>query len=93
MLSQNIRLTTQVQTQNKPTCFSKLRYFLDERGIRLKWLAKRTGIDYNRLYRLSAGRTEPTVREGYLIKQALICELEQIFDTDVKLPVVEEVGD
>ena len=93
MLSQSIRLTTQVQTQKKSTCLSKLRYFLDERGIRLKWLAKRTGIDYNRLYRLSAGRTEPTVREGYLIKLVLTCELEQIFDTDVKLPAVEEVGD
>lgn len=73
-------------TRGRSSCVTKLRYFLDEHGVKLTWLAKRTGIEYNRLYRLASGMAEATIREGYLIKRVLVCQLDQLFDTDVSLP-------
>ena len=93
MIAENISSTEISPSAKKQSLVTKLRYFLDERGIRLTWLSKKTGIDYNRLCRLSAGTNEPTIREGFLIKRALLCELDQIFDTEVALPPQEQDGD
>jgi hypothetical protein len=82
-----------VTSRKHSSYVTKLRYFLDEHGIRLTWLAKRTGIEYNRLHRLASGVAEATIREGFLIKRVLVCELDQVFDTEVSLPKNEQDRD
>lgn len=64
------------------TCMTKLRYYLDEHGISMAWVAKQVGINYDRFYRLCAGTGEPTLREGLRIKKLLGCQLQQIFEVD-----------
>ncbi len=43
---------------------SKLRYYLDEHGIGMAWVAKQVGINYDRFYRLCAGTAKPPPRQG-----------------------------
>ena len=93
MTTESISSAEASPSVKKQLLVTKLRYFLDERGIRLTWLSKKTGIEYNRLCRLSAGTNEPTIREGFLIRRALLCELSEIFDTEVSLPTQEQGGD
>ncbi len=62
--------------------FTKLRYYLDHRGVRLSFVAEKAGIEYNRFCRLCAGVNEPTLREALALKRVLFCELDEIFDTD-----------
>lgn len=66
--------------------FTKLRYFLDHRGVRLSFVAGKAGIEYNRFCRLCSGVNEPTLREALALKRVLVCELNEIFDTDEAMP-------
>ena len=75
----------------RPEFSPKLRSFLCEHGIMMKWVARRCRIDYNRFFRLCQGETEPTLSEGFRIRRALNCQLEQIFDVDETLSG-EEAG-
>lgn len=68
------------------TCMTKLRYYLDEHGISMAWVAKQVGINYDRFYRLCAGTGEPTLREGLRIRKLLGCQLQQVFDVDEEVP-------
>ena len=65
-----------------PTCMTKLRYYLDEHGVSMAWVAKQVSINYDRFYRLCAGTGEPTLREGLRIRKLLGCQLQQIFELD-----------
>ncbi len=77
---------TSVASPRPATCMTKLRYYLDEHGISMAWVAKQVSINYDRFYRLCAGVNEPTLREALALKRLLLCELEEIFDTDEALP-------
>ena len=69
----------------RPEFIPKLRSFLFEHGIMMKWVAQRCRIDYNRFFRLCQGQTEPTLSEGLRIRRVLNCQIEQIFDIDETL--------
>ena len=71
-----------VASPRPANCMTKLRYYLDEHGIGMAWVAKQLGINYDRFYRLCAGTGEPTLREGLRIRKLLGCQLQQIFEVD-----------
>ena len=85
MDNSNISLRDAPTLPGRPEFGPKLRAFLCEHGIMMKWVAQRCRIDYNRFFRLCQGQTEPTLSEGLRIKRALNCQLEQIFDVDETL--------
>ncbi|MCL5266765.1 MAG: hypothetical protein M1469_01515 [Bacteroidetes bacterium] len=72
---------------------TKLKHYLTQHGTIMHWVALRTRIDYNRLFRLCAGQGEPTLNEGLRIRRALECEFEEIFDIDDTLAEVEDGHD
>ncbi len=75
--------TSSVASSARPTtCMTKFRYYLDEHGISMAWVAKQVSINYDRFYRLCAGTGEPTLREGLRIRKLLGCQLQQIFEVD-----------
>lgn len=93
MRSENVCLPEVALPKRKPSLPSRLRRFVKADGRALTWLSKRTGIQYDRLCRVSRGEDEPTLREAILIKLALLCEFEEVFDTNFQLPPWEDDHD
>ena len=82
MVKSKTSSATYVAPSHPASRITKLRYYLDEHGISMAWVAKQVSINYDRFYRLCAGTGEPTLREGLRIKKLLGCQLQQIFEVD-----------
>ncbi|MBI4417863.1 MAG: helix-turn-helix transcriptional regulator [Ignavibacteriales bacterium] len=67
------------KTANKKGGKSRLKRVLDEDGRKLKWLSESTGINYQRLQRITNQGYEPTLSEAVRLAQALRRSLQDLF--------------
>ena len=58
---------------------TKLKSFLEEKGIKMVWLAGKTGLDYQRVIRIIDG-SEPSLKEARLICAALERAEHELFE-------------
>ena len=63
---------------------SRLREYLDSRGVSSKYMVQTTGINPSRLKRYARGESEPTVSDAILIADALfITDLRRIWQVEI----------
>jgi hypothetical protein len=67
------------KTANKKGGKSPLKEFLREDGRKLKWLSETTGINYQRLQRITNQGYEPTISEAARITNCLKRPLQELF--------------
>lgn len=58
---------------------TSLRLYLTDNGLKIRWLAKRSGITYSRLYRVIRGLNEPTLNEARQIARILSVPIHELF--------------
>ena len=67
------------KTANKKGGKTPLKRVLDEGGRKLKWVSESTGINYQRLQRITNLGYEPTISEAARIAHCLKRPLEELF--------------
>ena len=67
------------KTANKKGGKTTLKRVLDEGGRKLKWVSESTGINYQRLQRITNLGYEPTISEAAKIATCLNRPLEELF--------------
>jgi hypothetical protein len=67
------------KTANKKGGKSPLKRTLEEDGRKLKWLSESTGINYQRLQRITNQGYEPTISEAARITNCLKRPLQDLF--------------
>jgi hypothetical protein len=66
---------------------TKLKAYLHQNGIKLVWLAERVGMSYDRLQRITNGRSEALVGEARAIANELKQPEEVLFDVPARTVV------
>jgi len=67
------------KTANKKGGKSQLKKILEEDGRKLKWLSESTGINYQRMQRITNQGYEPTISEAARISRSLGRALSELF--------------
>lgn len=67
------------KTANKKGGKSPLKRILVEDGRKMKWLSETTGINYQRLQRITNEGYEPTLSEAVRLSTALSRSLQELF--------------
>lgn len=67
------------KTANKKGSKSALKRILERDGRKLRWLSESTGINYQRLQRITNQGYEPTVSEAARITNCLKMPLQELF--------------
>lgn len=70
---------------------SRLREFLDSRGVSFRYMVQTTGISSDRLKKYARGKTEPSVSDAMLIADALfVSDIRRIWQVEIIPDAPEE---
>lgn len=71
---------------------SRLREYLDSRGVSSRYLVQTTGISSSRIKNYANGKSEPTISDAILIANALfVSDIRRIWQVEI-IPDEEETS-